>query len=1258
MSKDNFGSPIRVDFDAKQAAASIREIIDGIDQVNSSLARMGAQTDSVSRQVAGAFSNMARAAIYARMGIETALNNINLSGLHSQLRLIQQQMRQALTPQLPSGHPSYQMKALPPGTPLSSPSQVMGNTTGRWVVTPNGTVFGQQGVPVGSRSGAGSWIVDSGGPPVYTGTNRPRAYTQRALPPGRIIPSGDFGRSIGDHVGDWVVNPRGGAYRYKGPLGIDTSGEDVSPAYIKAQRRQRRLESTPSEQLERSMEALRRHSLNLAEKGDIATFSVGNRAKKIQEELWRRDEMRPAGSFKALPPGWTAGSGSSRGGMAMVPYVDQFYSQFGNVSSPYTPPGWTRAAWTRYNGMGFGIGRGGNSGVSSPVNMPVPPGWTNAAWQNLGSGANLFGGSHNRGTGVSSPWAPAGWNQAAWTQNASSAIAANGIGGSFGGGSGSSGGGGRGGRTFSSHLGFFLEGTAIYMTVGRALYAFEAAVTHATKAMMDMESAQANIGFLMGTGGASSAKYASELSIGIGKMYGRMPTDVAQSMTQAVQTVKDPASQRMLVDAAAKLSVVAGVPVQEAQDRLIAIVKQSGLEFKDMGSILDDLAATAKRTNVPLKELMETFAEGGALKETFGLSPDRYLMLAGGVAETTNRSADAVRAMFAMAGQRLYQPSQSKKFWDATQVGMYKDAERQERRPVFDVLSELSTKWKDLDQSKRQQSMEAMFSTRYYFSGVAMMNNWDNLMSKMSEGMANKDGEFDRWMGNIADTFKFKVDKMGASWETLLLRMGNLSVAKGGVDVLTGAIDNLAEASNRLNGPTSSWTDQLIASGASGLAGWQVGTLAKGMIGKGVWGTVGGIALGTAAALGTYAIAGNSKPSAMTQLEEKIKKQEDELAGKGIGFNMDTGFSLDYSKRADYVTSAFVGKSLDPARIKELKESIANDKSELDTYKYLENIKLGSNLRMGMESKKAILESMSGGSGFPAGTPDQIASMMFSIAQDEKKLSEMGFTDAKQSEATQLTTSGYPSFQSPNIVSAKNLSSSQLERLPGMYANKVKMLDEVLPGYSSQPGEDIILLKKDNSLQKLTNQHMEALTLVMQELTDATNGQLKGFHNLPPGFATPTAYGFYEKYPNAALGPNNYSPEQRMFADAFSIDQQIIKDSLAPPIQRTFTDAYLADQQSMTNQRMFADAINNQGILADAYSVDEQIMKTSLVPTIDNSELSVELQRQTVILSDIRIALANKGDGGINAVRRNSYISNTLGSSIIDTGVINSTGGW
>lgn len=368
-----------------------------------------------------------------------------------------------------------------------------------------------------------------------------------------------------------------------------------------------------------------------------------------------------------------------------------------------------------------------------------------------------------------------------------------------------------------------------------------------------------------------------DITIDLGKQFGRMPTDEAAALYKAVALGANTATKATaIMTSANQLAVAGNSDLSTTMDALGGAINAYGLTAADAGRVSDAFFNAMRGGNTTVQALASSVGRVSAGAHAMGISVEEVL---GSVSVMTNKGIQASEAVSYLHGAlaNITHPS-AKAAAEAARLGIKFNASAVRAQGFSQFLHSIT------DNAKfGAKSLETLFESVEGGQAMAMlagdMGAVDAQLKAMKDGAGATKGGFDI----MSQGLDFQTQKLKANFSALKIRIGEFlePLAAGGARILNRVMDWFTS----LPGPVQK-SIVSIAAAAAGIVtlvgGFAMGIATVKILTAALL-TFGGGALGTVVAALAPAIAGLGLLYGAFKLIQKA--YDENIAGFGDWFD-------------------------------------------------------------------------------------------------------------------------------------------------------------------------------------------------------------------------------------------------------------------------------------------------------------------------------------------------------------------------------------
>ncbi|MFW6015048.1 MAG: phage tail tape measure protein [bacterium] len=217
----------------------------------------------------------------------------------------------------------------------------------------------------------------------------------------------------------------------------------------------------------------------------------------------------------------------------------------------------------------------------------------------------------------------------------------------------------------------------------------------------------------------------------LGIDFARNMVDVLEIMTEWGRQGRDQLEVIELTKSALLASNATLIEAGDSVKYLTSALLQFNIPVSEATRIVDKLNEVSNKTPANALDLAESIKEAGAAASSAGVSIDQLIgltsALVGATAKSGNRIGNALKTIFSRirVGGADGSEAVSKVEQELNKVGIALRKSETEFRDTFQVLSDLSNKWDDLNDVQKENLAYAISGRRRYSDLKALISNFD-----------------------------------------------------------------------------------------------------------------------------------------------------------------------------------------------------------------------------------------------------------------------------------------------------------------------------------------------------------------------------------------------------------------------------------------------------------------------------------------------------------------------------------------------------
>lgn len=344
------------------------------------------------------------------------------------------------------------------------------------------------------------------------------------------------------------------------------------------------------------------------------------------------------------------------------------------------------------------------------------------------------------------------------------------------------------GDKYKNAIGSFstwVSATTIVMTAIGAVKGLISTVSELNKSQVDLQ---------MATGGTvDETNKLLKSYIKMGQQLGATGKEVSTAASDYLRQGKTVAETNELIKDSIVLSKIGNIESAEATTYLTTAMKGYGVAVNDVIGIVDKLSSVDMESATDAGGLAEAMAQTATNADMAGISMDKLLGYIAVVGETTGEAMSSVGNSFStifsrMANvklSRLVDPTTGEDLSNVEtslrNVGIELRENGETFRNFGDVLDDIDSKWKTLDEVNQRAIASSIAGKDHMEDFLVLMNNYDKA-TEYSTTATNSSGTAMEKLANYEENIEAKTKKLQASLEELAINTLDSSVVKGFFD--------------------------------------------------------------------------------------------------------------------------------------------------------------------------------------------------------------------------------------------------------------------------------------------------------------------------------------------------------------------------------------------------------------------------------------------------------------------------------------------
>ena len=359
-------------------------------------------------------------------------------------------------------------------------------------------------------------------------------------------------------------------------------------------------------------------------------------------------------------------------------------------------------------------------------------------------------------------------------------------------------------RTFVDGL---KDGLAMFSPYQLALRAVQQAAQllveafkQAIQTVKELNVAMTDVQMVAMTTDEETGKLANTYSK-LAKQLGTTTQEIAEGSVEWLRQGKTLEEVNDLMEATMTMSKVGAIDAGSATEYLTSTLNGYKMEAKDAMSVVDKLSAVDLAAATSVEELALALQKTANMARTTGVELDEIIGMIATVSEVTRQAPEIVGTSFKTLLSRMTQVAAGKEISDEgeslndvektlNRAGIALRSSQNDWRDMYEVLDEVATKWKDLEDTQRSQIATALGGTRQKEIVLALMENWDRVAKYVKIAQDSTGSASDK-MQYYLESIQAATNRLKATWEEFLYSEGVVKLITGVINLATKLLDIL-----------------------------------------------------------------------------------------------------------------------------------------------------------------------------------------------------------------------------------------------------------------------------------------------------------------------------------------------------------------------------------------------------------------------------------------------------------------------------------
>ena len=349
-----------------------------------------------------------------------------------------------------------------------------------------------------------------------------------------------------------------------------------------------------------------------------------------------------------------------------------------------------------------------------------------------------------------------------------------------------------------------------FLTIGIVDNIFSAitqSIRESIETIKELNEAMTDVQMVTEGTDSETQKLASQYS-DLAQELGATTTEIANGASEWLRQGKSVKETTELLKASMTLSKVGAIESSKATELLTSTLNGYKMEASDAMGVVDALSKVDLVAATSVEELAEALQYTANMARVNGVGFKDLVGMISAVSEATRLSASIVGNSFKTIFSRLTNIAAGKNIDDEGEsindveqslekVGIRLRDDNNEWRNMYDVISEIASKWEEFSSLEQSQISTAVAGTRQRETWLSLMENWDRAQTLALEA-ENSLGSASNKMEVYTDSIAGKLKSLQAAFEDLIYTEETQNIFKGVIEsgeTLIKVLDYLASNS-------------------------------------------------------------------------------------------------------------------------------------------------------------------------------------------------------------------------------------------------------------------------------------------------------------------------------------------------------------------------------------------------------------------------------------------------------------------------------
>lgn len=243
-----------------------------------------------------------------------------------------------------------------------------------------------------------------------------------------------------------------------------------------------------------------------------------------------------------------------------------------------------------------------------------------------------------------------------------------------------------------------------------------------------------------------------------------------------------------------KMANALGESSAQVSDYMTAIWNNFAKGSENLEYFADVITALGASTAASSQEIAEGLEKFASVAEASGLSYEYATSALATVVAKTRQSADSVGTSFKTIFARIQGLNLGETLEDGTTLNKYSKAlqavgisikdQNGELKKMDDILDEMGTRWKTLNEDQKLALAQTVAGTRQYNQLVALMENWDDVLVNVNTA-SNSMGTLETQQAAYAQSLEGHLKNLKTAQQEFYMAMFDTDSFKDVIDVVT-----------------------------------------------------------------------------------------------------------------------------------------------------------------------------------------------------------------------------------------------------------------------------------------------------------------------------------------------------------------------------------------------------------------------------------------------------------------------------------------